>query len=109
MERRRACYIGGVVFDADALVEHVTKLNRKTLVVTGNGRGAERRVLDVAEERGLDVYVPPFVDVHRQITDVYVQALYGGVLVLVGDGFRVRRARAMLARSNGWPAEVIEL
>jgi hypothetical protein len=109
MERRRACYIGGVEYDDDALTEHVTSLSRRTLVVTGNGRGAERRVLDVAQERGLDVYVPDLVDVRRQVVDIYVQALLGGVLVLVGDGFRVRRARAMLDRSNGWPAEVIEL
>lgn len=109
MERRRACYIGGVEFDEDALHSHVSGLRRGTLVVTGNGRGAETWVRDVAPVMGFEVHVPEFIDVRRQIADIYVQALLGGVLVLVGEGFRVRRARAMLARSSGWPTEVTQL
>ena len=109
MERRRTCYIGGVEFDEDVLHAHVSGLPRRTLVVTGDGRGAETWVRDVAPTMGFEVYVPEFVDVRRQIVDIYIQALYGGSLVLVGEGFRVRRAKAMLARSNGWPAEVTEI
>jgi hypothetical protein len=109
MERRRACYIGGVVFDKEAVLGHLWGLNRKTLVVTGDGRGAEKWIRNAAGRLGLEVYVPELVDVERQVVDIYVQALYGGELVLVGSGFRVKRAKEMLARSNGWPEQVTEL
>jgi hypothetical protein len=109
MERRREVFIGGTAYDRGALLEHLFDLPRRILVVTGDGRGAEKDVRTHAPRLGLELLVPPSPDVERQIVDLYVQALYGGVLVLVGEGFRVRRARQMLARSNGWPTEVIEL
>ena len=109
MERRRACYIGGIVYDKEAVLGHLWSLSRQTLVVTGDGRGAEKWIRDAANRLGLELHVPEFVDVEKQIVDIYVQALYGGELVLVGSGFRVKRVQEMLSRSNGWPEKVTEL
>ena len=123
MEEPRTCFIGGEKFDPDRVEEYVLGLDPKQLVVTGEGRGAEERVKTMAALRGMQIRVPPlqlqlFSGIARvrvekalklQVVDVYVQALLGGKLVLVGAGSRVEDARAMLTRSSAWPMEVEEL
>lgn len=122
MEAPKTCFIGGEKFDSDPIEEYLTRLPKKSIVVTGNGRGAEERVQTEAKLRGLKVVVPPlqvnqFVgnEIGRrqalklQVVDVYVQALLGGTLVLIGKGYRIDEARDMLTRSTAWPMEVVEL
>lgn len=122
MTEPRTCFIGGEKFDSEPIEEYLSRLPKKSIVVTGNGRGAEERVQTEAKLRGLKVIVPPlqvnhFVGnehgrlqaLHLQVVDVYVQALLGGTLVLVGKGYRIDEARGMLSRSSAWPMEVVEL
>ena len=105
MERRRTCFIGGSRLRREGHRGVRRRPRRRTLVVTGNAPGAEERDRHLRRRRGFKVTIPPLITttptpLKLQVMDIYVQALLGGTLVLVGNGDRVDQARAMLARST---------
>ncbi len=115
MDGPRTCFIGGERFSRARVKEYVEGLEPKTQIVTGSATGAETYVIQLARARKLRVTIPSLLDLDderalkMQVIDVYVHALRGGTLVLVGAGPRVDEARDMLSRSNAWPMEITEL
>lgn len=97
--------IGGTKYDEDALAYFLSQ-NPDTEIVTGAGRGVESSLEGVTRiELSPDLF-------GKSARKVNVEAVLShdptSPLLLVGDGERVKQARAWLKRAN-WPREVVEL
>lgn len=104
--------IGGAKFDEASLVTWLRSLPRDVILVTGNGRGSEAKVRELAEELGLRVDVPELrKDLFgTKAMDCQVEQVINASspLVLIGTGGRVTKAKDWLKRAN-WGREVSEL
>jgi len=104
--------IGGAKFDEASLHNWLRSLPRDTVLVTGNGRGAEAKTRELAGELGLRVDVPELKkDMYgTKAMDCQVEAIMCacGPYVLVGRGGRVTKARDWLKRAR-WGREGEEL
>src|SRR3990167_11231411 len=85
---RAVAVIGGTKYDSAALQQWIRSLLPDTVIVTGNGRGAEQRVRELGAELGLRVDVPALHPERygRKALDVkvsYVLSMTAGDIVLI--------------------------
>lgn len=105
--------IGGTKFDEAALTQWVEALPQDAVVVTGDGRGAEKALRSFLSARGIRVDVPTLLDYPRaldgqseRICAITQDSL--SPIVLIGSGGRVNSAKKWLARGK-WGREVYEV
>ena len=105
--------IGGTKFDEAALETWLKSLPPDTVIVTGDGRGAEKRTVSLCNELGIRVDTPGQLKVARPL-EVQIEAVMAitqdsrAPVVLVGQGGRVNSAKSWLKRGR-FGREVIEL
>jgi hypothetical protein len=110
---RSLALIGGAKYDEKALGRFLRSLPPDTIIVTGDGRGSEKRCREIATELGLRVDVPALSKplygskaLEVQVSQVLCST--AGRIVLVGSGGRVTKAREWLKRIQS-QREVVEV
>src|SRR3990167_3074957 len=111
--RAALAVIGGTKYDSAALERWLRSLPQDTVIVTGNGRGAEQRVRELGAELGLRVDVPALHPERygRKALDIqvsYVMSMTAGDIVVIGAGSRPSKAREWFKRAR-WGRELVEV
>ena len=110
---RAVAVIGGTKYDSAALERWIRSLLPDTVIVTGNGRGAEQRVRELGTELGLRVDVPALHPERygRKALEIqvsYVLGMTAGDIVVVGAGSRPSKAREWFKRAR-WGRELVDV
>jgi len=103
--------IGGQKYDKQAVAEHLAYFLEPEVIIVGGGRGVESDLLANEHMETIHVQVDPdrFGKNARKVNVEQVLSFAPtSPLLLVGNGERVKQARAWLKRAN-WGREVIEL
>lgn len=102
--------IGGTKFDATALETWVRSLPKSTVIVTGDGRGAEKALRSLCKAQGIRIDVPLLLDIAKPL-EVQIEAILSmtqdsrSPVVFLGQGSRVDTARKWLKRGR-WGREI---
>ena len=107
--------IGGARFDHTKLEQFMVALAKKhpeAVIFTGNGRGAENEVVNLAKAIGLKGVRPPlhpewFGDeaLMCQINSILTNSGWTAPVILVGTGARVTRAKEIIHRVGRWDSK----
>lgn len=105
--------IGAQKFDLQELERWMRSLPRDTLLVTGDGRGAEQRVRELGSELGIRVDVPElrpdwFGPKARDCQVEQILAATSGDVVVVGKGSRTSLVERWHKRAR-WGRELVRL
>jgi hypothetical protein len=102
---RPLALIGGAKYDEEPLGRFLRSLPPDTIIVTGDGRGSEKRSREIADELGLRVDVPALRPeiygakaLEVQVSDILIAS--SGDVTLIGEGGRPALAKGWLKRAK---------